>query len=68
MKTVWRPGKVLKSWAKAAMLGIVLIPTIIIANQQQGRYRDSDTIPDPTSLQPLDASVKTEQLSIPCTS
>jgi hypothetical protein len=30
MKTVWRPGKVLKSWAKAAMLGIVLIPTIII--------------------------------------
>jgi hypothetical protein len=43
------------------MLGIV-IPTIIIAEPTAGRYRDSDTIPDPTSLQPLDASVKTEQL------
>jgi hypothetical protein len=43
MKTVWRPGKVLKSWAKAAMLGIVLIPTIIIAEPTAGVGRDSDT-------------------------
>lgn len=32
MKAVWRPGKVLESFAKAAMLGIILLlPTVIIA-------------------------------------
>jgi hypothetical protein len=63
MKMVWRPGKVLKSWAKAAMLGIVLIPTIIIAEPTAGvGIGTAILFPDPTSLQPLDASVKTEQL------
>jgi hypothetical protein len=33
-----------------------------LPNQLQVGIEDSDTIPDPTSLQPLDASVKTEQL------
>jgi hypothetical protein len=64
MKTVWQPGIGLKSIAQAALLGIMLLPTVILAEPIAGLLDLGTTglFPDATSLMPLDASTKTEQL------
>jgi hypothetical protein len=63
MQTVWRPGKVLKSWAKAATLGIMLLPTVVLAEPTMGMHLGAAILfPDPTALAPLDTTTKMEQL------
>ena len=64
METVWRPGQALKAMAKAAMLGLLLLPNVIIAEPAAGLVDLGTTglFPEATALQPIDATVKTERL------
>ena len=64
MKTVWKPGRTLGSWAAALALGILLLPSVILAEPVNGLtdIGNAGLFPEATSMQPLDATEKTEHL------
>ena len=64
IKTLWKPGKVIKAMAAIAVIGVCLIPNTIIAEPEHG-LRDlgeAGLFPEATSRQPLQTSDKTEKL------
>ena len=64
MKTVWKPGRTLGSWVAALALGILLLPSVILAEPVNGLtdIGNAGLFPEATSMQPLDATEKTEHL------
>ena len=64
MKTIWKPGCTLASWAKFLALGILLLPTVILAEPANGLVDPgtAELFPDAISMKALDKSEHTEQL------
>ena len=64
LKTIWKPSKVIKGLATAAVLGISLLPSAIIAEPKVALQPlgTSGLFPDISVKQPLDTSAKIEKL------
>jgi hypothetical protein len=67
MKTIWKAGKAFKSYAAvAATLGVLLLPTVIMAEPMAGLVdlgvEPAQIFPDATLMHPIAPSVKNEQL------
>jgi hypothetical protein len=67
MKTIQKAGKAFKSYAAvAATLGVLLLPTVIMAEPMAGLVdlgvEPAHLLPDATLMHPINPSVKNEQL------
>jgi hypothetical protein len=67
MQTTWKAGKAFKSCAAvAATLGVLLLPTVIMAEPMDGLVdlgtEPAHLFPDATLMHPINPSVKNEQL------
>jgi hypothetical protein len=67
MQTTWKAGKAFKSYAAvAATLGVLLLPTVIMAEPMAGLVdlgmEPAHLFPDATLMHPINPSMKNEQL------